>query len=75
MPRNERNRTVARFEHNGQSYIIHERKHKLSDGSWFASRFICDSNGDWQGWAKGIKEAREVLEGKRDRHTGKMVTT
>jgi len=69
----ERNRTFARFQHNGKHYTIHERKHKLSDGTWHTSRFICDAAGDWQGWAKGVKVAREVLDGKRDKHTGKLL--
>jgi hypothetical protein len=65
---NERNKTVAKFEYKGESYVIHERKHKLSDGTWYVSRFLCDSDGNWQGWANNVKQGREILNGTRGKH-------
>ena len=58
----ERNRTVARFTHDGQRYKIHERRNQLgSDGSWFTRRFIIDAEGRHHGEANNIREARALL--------------
>lgn len=61
----ERNKTVARFNHDGKSYTIHERQNKLSDGSWCKRRFICDEEGRFKGEASNVREARQVLSNKK----------
>lgn len=57
----ERNRTVARFTHNGEDYTIHERTNWTSQGYKFTRRFICDSEGNHRGAASNVREARTVL--------------
>ena len=56
----ETNRTVARFEHDGKRYTIHERTNVLSDGSTYRRRFIFDDSGSWSGDARTVREARRV---------------
>ena len=63
----ETNRTVARFEHNGKPYTIHERANMCSDGSTFRRRFILDDNGSWSGEARTVREARQVLDDRKRR--------
>lgn len=60
--RKERNRTVARFTHNGTAYTIHERTNWTSDGSPYKRRFVCRvSDGSWIAEANNVREARLVL--------------
>lgn len=61
MPR-ERNRTVKKFQHNGDWYRIHERTNYTSNEQPFTRRFVINSNGAWIGDARTVKEARVVLE-------------
>lgn len=66
-PRRERNRTVARFDHDGTRYTIHERSNVLSNGEIFTRRFICRPDGGNVGNLPdlgGVREARAVLEAK-----------
>jgi len=60
----ERNRTVARFTHNGENYTIHERTNWTSQIYKFTSRFICDAEGSHRGAASNVREARTVLNAK-----------
>lgn len=61
QPSRERNRTAARFTHNGKSYTIHERTNWTSEGYEYKRRFICDSEGNHRGEASTIRQARKVL--------------
>ena len=60
LPR-ERNRTVSRFTHAGESYTIHERTNWTSEGYEYKRRFICDASGSHRGEASTVREARKVL--------------
>ena len=68
MNANERNRTIAHFEHNGKHWRIHQRSNRLSDTSWGTRRFIINEDGNWAGWARNIKEARRVLDARVKDH-------
>ncbi len=54
-------RTISRFKLNGEKYTIEQRSTPLSNGSLATRRFVCDAQGDWQGWANGVRDARKVL--------------
>lgn len=63
MRKSEINRAVAYFTHEGESYKIHERTNRHSDGTPCTRRFIVRrADGKWSGEARNVREAREVLD-------------
>jgi hypothetical protein len=64
---------VARFEHDGKRYTIHERANICLDGSTFRRRFILDEFGSWSGDARTVREARKVLD-KREKQPDQPFT-